>query len=278
MLNGIDFSFGSGLTTAQIKAAGKSFVCRYLSGGNPKDISKAELANYKAAGIPVVFVWETDGIMRSKAEGVSHAHAADTQLGSIGAPGATVFFAADAAAMPDLPGYMSGVVSVIGKSRAGIYGGIGSVGAAFNNGQCSYGWQTAAWSSGKWDNRALIRQVQNDVKVGPATCDLDEAAFWSSSQVLGLSDDFGQWPRPASKPSGGPYRHVVPAGNTTSLWRVAEDRHVGMDSLVTLSLANLNAANAAVMRAYVTLDDACVAAKINHPAMPMGMVYYTRNP
>jgi hypothetical protein len=212
VIKGIDFSFGSGVTTAQIKGAGFGFVCRYLSGGNSKDITRAELANYKAAGIPVVFVWETDGIMSSSAEGAGHAKAALNQAAGIGAAGSVVFFAADAAQMPDLHGYMSGAMSVLGKGRTGIYGGIGSVSAAFNAGLCAYGWQTAAWSNGQWDNRALLRQVQNGVQLGPAQVDLDEAAFWSSSKVLTAADDFGQWPRPSGKPPApDPGSQQVPA-------------------------------------------------------------------
>lgn len=197
MLEGIDFSFGSGLTTAQIKAGGKQFVARYLSGGNPKDITRAELANYKAAGIPVIFVWETTGTdMTSVASGRADATAANMQLGQVGAPGAVVFFAADEAQEPDLRGYFDGVLEVLPKTRSGVYGGLGSVRTAFDGALVDYGWQTLAWSNGQWDDRALIRQVQNNVKFGPATVDLDQAAYWNSTRVLGLDDDFGQYPRP----------------------------------------------------------------------------------
>lgn len=279
MLNGIDFSFGSGLTTAQIKAGGKAFVCRYLSGGGSKDISAAELKNYKDADIPVVFVWETDGIMRSETDGIAAARAAEAELARIGASGAVVFFAADAATMPDLHGYMTGVVSVLGKARTGIYGGIGSVASAFNAGLATFGWQTIAWSAGQWDDRALLRQVQNAVTLGPAQVDLDEAAFWASAtRVLTLSDDFGQWPRPSAPPTPtGPVRHVVPNGNTLSLYGEAQQRGTTSAHLIEVSKANLDAKNLAVFNGYLAFNDICATAGINHATMPTGMVWYSES-
>jgi hypothetical protein len=282
MENGIDFSFGSGLTAGEVKNGGKAFVCRYLSGGSSKDINAAELAAWKAAGIGVVFVWETDGIMSSQAEGASHATVADAQLKQIGASGAVVFFAADAAAMPDLHGYMAGVVSVLGKARTGIYGGISSVSAAFNDGLVTFGWQTLAWSNGQWDNRALLRQVQNGVNFGPAQVDLDQAAFWNSSKVLTMSDDFGQWPRPGTSgppPGNAPYRQVVPAGSVATLEDIAIDRGWSLDKLVAYSMANMDPANMSVMQAYMALFNACVASgHVQKPVAPSGMVYETVNP
>lgn len=280
MLNGIDFSFGSGLTAGEIKNGGKAFVCRYLSGGGSKDISAAELANYKAAGIPVIFVWETSGVdMTSTANGVADARSAEAELNSIGAAGAPVFFAADEQTESDLTGYLQGAASVIGKDRTGIYGGLGSVSAAFNQGLVTYGWQTYAWSGGQWDNRALLRQVQNNVQFGPAQVDLDQAAYWASSKILGLSDDFGQWPRPVTPPPPkGPYRHVVPKGNALTLEQMLAPRNVSPAFLLAESAPYLSPDNYAVLDDFIVLDDSCTAARIPHPVMPEGMVYYTVNP
>lgn len=220
MLQGIDFSFGNGLTTDEIKATGHSFVCRYLSGGFSKDINAAELAAYRTAGIAVILVWETTGVdMVSHAAGVADAQAAQAELGRLAAAlkdasvaEAVVFFAADEAAEPDMPDYMRGASSVLGKARTGIYGGYGSVHAAFDDGLVSYGWQTLAWSAGEWDDRALLRQVQNNVRVGPATVDLDQAAYWASAtKTLGVHDDFGQWPRPSVTPKPKPDPQPVPS-------------------------------------------------------------------
>lgn len=213
MLNGIDFSFGSGVTTAQIKAAGYQFVCRYLSGGNSKDINGTELRNYKAAGIPVVFVFETTGTdMTSEAQGIVDAGVAQAELaalavsvGDASVATAPVFFAADEATEKALGPYLQGVNTVLGKARTGIYGGLASVQAAWNAGLVAYGWQTYAWSNGQWDDRCILRQVQNDITVGPCEADHDQAAYWSvATPVLGLTDDFGQWPKPSVAPPPAP--------------------------------------------------------------------------
>lgn len=200
MLTGIDFSFGSGVTVAQIKAAGYQFVCRYLSGGNSKDIDALEVSNYKAGGMPIVFVWETSGNEFTFTQGVNDAKAAVAELANVGASGATIFFAQDVpvAAGTNPVAYMQGVNSVIGFDRSGGYGDFAVIQSLFNAGVIKYGWQTSGGSGGLWDGRALLRQVSYNVSVGPATCDVDQAAFWTSTKVLGFGDDFGQYPRPVS--------------------------------------------------------------------------------
>lgn len=199
MLNGIDFSYGGGVTTGQILAAGYHFVCRYLSGGNSKDISAAEVANYRKAGIPIVFVWETSGNMYTQANGVSAAQSAVAELARVGASGATVFFAQDVpvASGTNPVAYMRGVNSVIGVSRSGIYGQYSVVREVLNAGVAAYAWQTSGGSGGLWDNRARLRQVRYNLHVGPAAIDVDQAAFYNSSTVLTLAHDFGQFPRPS---------------------------------------------------------------------------------
>ena len=240
MLVGIDFSFGGGLTTAEIIAAKYTFVCRYLSGGNSKDIDATEVANYKAAHIPVVFVWETTGQEYTEADGVAAAKAAEAELKSIGADGATVFFAQDipVAAGTNPVAYMKGVNSVIGLDRSGSYGNYSTIKSLFDAGVTKYGWQTSGGSNGAWDTRALLRQVGYQVKVGPATVDINQAAFWTSAKILGLSDDFGQWPRPGSAPvpaTPAPVApHVVTGLKATSVTetsaRISWDRLTGATS------------------------------------------------
>lgn len=286
MLKGFDFSFGSGLTVAEAKKLGYQFVCRYLSGGNSKDITKAELDNWVAGGVPVVFVWEVAGQMTGAALGTAHARAAQAELNSLGASSAVVFFAQDIpvqVSAADQLAYLRATEGVLGHDRNGGYGDFASIHSWFDAGVIKYGWQTYGGSGTPtvWDDRADIRQVLNDIHVGPAQADEDQAAFWASKTVLNLSSDFGQWPRPKATPppSKGPYRHVVPAGNTESLWRVAVKRGLkDASSLISLSLANLDSANAAAMNAYVAYDNASVAAKHPHVPMGEGFVYYTENP
>lgn len=227
MLQGIDFSFGGGVTTAQIKAAGYHYVCRYLSGGNSKDISAAEVTNYKAASIPVVFVWEVGGNEFTFAGGQADARSAVAELSKVGASGATVFFAQDVpvAAGTNPVAYMQGASSVIGHDRAGIYGDYTVVREVLNAGAAKYAWQTSGGSGGQWDGRALLRQVGYNLHVGPATVDLNQAAYWTSSTILGTSDDFGQWPRPsapAPKPTPpGPQAFAAPGNFKVGLANVA---------------------------------------------------------
>jgi hypothetical protein len=287
MLKGIDFSFGSGLTTEQIGGAGNAFVCRYLSGGTPKDIDSLELSNYQAAGIRVVFVWETDGLMPSYAQGVADAGSAQAELERLGSAigdssvgSAPVFFAADDDMEVDLVGYLQGAGSVVGRARTGIYGGLNSVSTAFNAGIVAFGWQTYAWSNGQWDDRALLRQVENGARLGPAQVDLDQAAFWNNAVPLGLNDNFGQWPAPPPAPSPqlGPYRHVVPKGSTETIEALAASLQVSVDSIVTLSEQHYDPASAAVMGAFLALGSALTAAGCGPPAMPQGLVYYTDHP
>lgn len=201
MIRGIDFASGSGVTAQQIRAAGYEFVARYLSGGSSKDISAIEVANYKAAGIGIVFVWEVGGQEYTAAGGAADAKAAVAELARVGASGAPVFFAQDVpvAAGTDPVAYQEGVVSVIGKARSGGYGDYSVIKAEFDAGVITYGWQTSGGSGGAWDDRALLRQVSYNVKVGPATVDVDEAAYWATTaKTLTAADDFGQWPRPVA--------------------------------------------------------------------------------
>ncbi len=207
MLKGIDFSFGNGVTPEQIKAAGYRFVGRYLTGtdGNPKDIDAWELIGYLDHGLVVILVFEIAGQEFTEQQGAADALAAQAQLDSmanlIGRPDLAdvpVFFAQD---LPpdsgvDPVAYQRGVCATIGRGRSGIYGDFATVKACFDAGVVTYGWQTSGMSGGEWDNRALLRQDAYGVMVGPATCDVDQAAYWASPVVMTLAHDFGQWPRP----------------------------------------------------------------------------------
>jgi len=88
------------------------------------------------------------------------------------------------------------------------------------------------------------------------------------------------WPdKPtAPPPPKGPFRHVVPAGNTESLWRVCVNRNVEESAIISLSLANLDAGNTAAFNAYLAYEKASVAIGHPHPPMGEGFVYFTENP
>jgi hypothetical protein len=178
---------------------GYQFVCRYVSGGNSKDITSSEASADQAAGLDIVLVWETSGLAGTDvadpmSQGVSDATGAQSEAASVGAPSTRpIYFAVDfdASSTDDtaVNAYFQGVASVLGLSRTGVYGGYYVVNELFNSGLVEWGWQTYAWSSGQWDARAQLRQTQNNVDNG--ALDDDE----------GMVADFGQW-GPGS-PTGG---------------------------------------------------------------------------
>jgi hypothetical protein len=188
-----------GVSASSLVSMGYQFVCRYVSGGNSKDITASEASADEAAGLDIVLVWETDGTAGTDSadpmsQGVSDAMGAQSEAASVGAPSTRpIYFAVDfdASSSDDsaVNAYFQGVASVIGLSRTGVYGGYYIVNELFNAGLVEWGWQTYAWSSGQWDSRAQLRQTLNDVDNGQL--DDDE----------GMVADYGQW-GPGS-PTGG---------------------------------------------------------------------------
>ena len=233
--NGVDFAYGNGVTADQLKAAGVQFVCRYLSDDSSKDISAEELANYKAAGIAVVLNWESTGEMPDEAQGMADAHGAQAEAEALGEGNAPIIFSADFNPAGDTSGmiaYMTGVKSVLGRGRTGIYGCFTSVRACFDAGLVTYGWQTSAWSGGQWDNRAQLQQYNYKVKIGPAQVDQDRA----------MAQDFGQIGSVAPKPAPGP----TPAP-TSGGWPTVQQGAVVGDLVQALQLLlNAHAADLVV--------------------------------
>ena len=230
--NGVDFAYGNGVTAAQLKAAGVQFVCRYLSDDSSKDISAEELANYKAAGIAVVLNWESTGQMPDEAQGIADAHGAQVEAEALGEGNAPIIFSADFNPCGDTSGmitYMTGVKSVLGRGRTGIYGCFTSVRACFDAGLVTYGWQTSAWSGGQWDNRAQLQQYNYKVMIGPAQVDQDRA----------MAQDFGQIGSVAPKPSPGPAPAPTSAGWPTVQQGAAGDLVQALQLLLNAHAADL---------------------------------------
>ena len=199
---GVDFSLDKP-PGSSIHAAGYSFAVRYLSGYNPKDITRTEATALWAAGVDVVSNWELCGgdpgcggasTVSGFATGASDARAAEAEAAAVGAPpGRPIYFSIDFDTqyttpdpMPGVSAYFDGVASVIGLSRTGAYGSQHTLKYLFDTGKITWGWQTAAWLyGGGWDSRAQVRQVAFNVSVGSYSqcCDEDEAQ----------AADFGQW-------------------------------------------------------------------------------------
>lgn len=283
MAFGIDYSFGSGLSTGQMKAAGVRFVCRYLSWQpNAKNIDKAEFENLVKAGMYVVFVWEATGrdLTGGHHGGAHDAEEANRQVEALGAKGCPIYFAPcdfDAAPgdQPAINDYLDGAASVIGRSRTGFYGGYYPLKRAFDAGKMHYGWQTYAWSGGQWDHRAHLHQYQNGARLGPAEVDFDRS----------VAADCGWWPRPKSpakpdkpkppddhKPvvappdpapahkAGDPYRHE--ADGKRSMAEIASGRGTTAAHIWDTTATALTDADSAAMAKLI---------------LPAGWPYYTSN-
>ncbi|MEE4546453.1 glycoside hydrolase domain-containing protein [Streptomyces sp. V4-01] len=185
-MDGVDYSFGHP-GGAALRAAGKTFACRYLSHTASKNLTPSETADLAAHDVAAVVVWETTAsrAAASRAAGTADATEAAAQAKACGQPAdRPIYFAVDWNADPTLVvPYFQGVASVLGVARTGAYGGIKVVRYLLDHGLIRWAWQTAAWSAGAWEPRAHIRQYAKTITINGVACDLDTA----------MQDDFGQW-------------------------------------------------------------------------------------
>jgi hypothetical protein len=213
---GVDYST-SHPSIAALKAAKVHFVCRYIGSKDytksrsSKWLSPSEYKALKAAGIAVVVVFETTAKRAEggRAAGVTDAKVAIKELAYCGLPSNTIVYFAvdyDTTVGPNITGYLQGAASVLGIKRVGVYAGYKVVKACFDKGLITWGWQTYAWSGGKWDKRAHIQQYSNGHKLGGASVDYDRAMTSNYGQSGDSSSTLAT--RPAPKPSGGTKREV----------------------------------------------------------------------
>jgi hypothetical protein len=190
---GIDYAWSRPALSAVV-SGGYKFVVRYVSWDTTgKNLTASEANSLIAAGLNIVLCWEyqADEVLSGYAKGAQSATEAARQASACGMPSdRPIYFCIDfdatAAQQAAINSYFDGVASVIGRDRTGIYGGYDQVKRTLDAGKATWAWQTYAWSSGQWDSRAQLRQIQNAVTVGGASCDIDQAK----------ADDFGQWPAP----------------------------------------------------------------------------------
>ena len=189
MPEGIDYAFGRPSITSLIVAEIK-FVCRYLSHSPSKNLASTEALQLSDAGIWIVVVWETTAkrALDGRTAGIADALDAQTQAQACGMPAdRPIYFAVDwdasAGQQAAIDAYLDGAASVLGKGRVGIYGGYGPVQRAMDGGHAAWGWQSYAWSGGRWHGPAQLQQYSNDHTIGGVGCDYDRAT----------KDDFGQW-------------------------------------------------------------------------------------
>lgn len=197
MAQGVDYSFARP-SPAGLVAAGKSFVCRYLSGDfrhddqGQKDLSIQERDALLSVGLAIVVVWETDGRTdpsRGAVGGHADAVAAVQEASALGVPqGACLYFAVDyqtfSQDVATMQAYAAAARDVCHAAgyRAGIYGGIAT--EQDDESVVDMLWQTYAWSAGQWDPKAQLRQYENGANVAGGSVDLDESTV----------ADFGQFP------------------------------------------------------------------------------------
>lgn len=177
-----------------LKRSGVRFVCRYIAPPGQsydwKRVSKAEADAIKKAGLGLVLVFESsaDRALGGAAAGRADGAFALAALADLGLHDSPVYFAVDFdvtdAQAGAVSAYIGGAASIIGRGRAGVYGGLRAVQAAGT--ACRYAWQTYAWSGGQWMPHAQLRQYQNGVTIAGLSCDRDRA----------MVDDYGQTTKP----------------------------------------------------------------------------------
>lgn len=177
---GLDYSFDRPSPDESWKA-GYRFVMRYLSWRpNDKILTKSEVGALLKRGFAVGLNWEFDegDQLRGRDGGRTDGAEALRQARALGAPkGTTIYFSADwdvqSGQLAKCKAYWKGAQEALaGEYGVGVYGGLRAVSAALDGGY--RGWQTFAWSGGKWDSRAHIRQTKNNFKLDGASVDRNE--------------------------------------------------------------------------------------------------------
>lgn len=185
---GVDYSVSRPSLSA-LKAAGKTFVVRYLAKlPNAKVLTKAELAALHAAGFGVVFNWEqaAGDMGKGRTTGRAHATEALKQMNALGVGTAIpVYFSCDfdvttTAQLSAVKEYLRGCAEVLGVKRVGVYGQYAVINACLPT-YATWGWQTYAWSGGKVSSEAHLYQYNNNESIGGGSVDLDRS----------LKDNFG---------------------------------------------------------------------------------------
>jgi hypothetical protein len=190
MAFGIDYVTGPAV--ADMKDAGVTFVCRYLSEVNAltkiKLLTAGEVKTLSENGISIVsnYEWYADRAAEGFASGVVDAQIAAEQHTACGGPSTRpIYFSVDfdTSATGAIIDYFKGVASVIGLHRTGAYGSYRVIKGLLDVGAITWGWQTYAWSAGMWEPRAHIQQYNNGMTMTGLSVDYNRST----------KSDFGQW-------------------------------------------------------------------------------------
>lgn len=172
-------------------ADGYVFAGRYLGVGSPRKLlTPAEARDLTDAGVAIVSLVEgaVNGAMGGFSAGRTHATSAGTHGQQCGMPaGRPYMFAVDFdatdAQMSTVARYFEGVSEVLPHGQVGAYGGVRQLRWLFDRGLIAWGFQTYAWSTGRWEQRARLRQIHNGVAYHGSTVDL----------CVAVAEDYGQW-------------------------------------------------------------------------------------
>jgi hypothetical protein len=224
MLEGVDYSFANP-NLNQLKAAGKHFIGRYLPIGSGKDLTKAEAAEIKAAGMELYLYFEVSAgwMLGGRAAGIEAAHKAAEGASACGVPMRKVYFAADTPLtenqVPTVLACLDGAASVIGKAKAGLYHSSSSslLRHALSLG---YACVEADWTGNPPIQGVKLHQYRGNVNLAGGAVDL----------VRALTVDYGQcWysvPLPPKPPEGDMTDKDAQELGYASLgdWRIQEER------------------------------------------------------
>ncbi|MBO0867083.1 MAG: DUF1906 domain-containing protein [Micromonosporaceae bacterium] len=177
---GLDYAWSKPSISA-MRSGGYRFASRYLSWlPNGKVITASEYQSLRDAGIQVALNWEhtANEALQGAPTGQRSADEAVRQAHALGYPrGCTIYFSIDfdqtASQANVCNAYLRAARDVLHAAgfRIGVYGGFNAVKRALDAQVVDDAWQTYAWSGGRWDARASLRQIQNGITVGGADCD-----------------------------------------------------------------------------------------------------------
>ena len=199
---GIDYAWHYSLDLDAFRQAGATFVVRYLSNTEGKNLSPDEARQLSEAGFDLAVVWETSAqrSLAGRSAGEQDALEATTQADACKMPQERpIYFAVDfdagPADFPKIAEYLKGAANVRGAARVGVYGGYPVVKYCLDNQLVAFAWQTLAWSRGKRDERAQLYQYAVDVVLGGTSCDRN----------IAYASDFGQWRVPSGDAPAFPF-------------------------------------------------------------------------
>lgn len=255
MTYGVDYPWSKPAPSA-LRDAGVTFALRYLSKDPSKNLTLTEANALAAAGIWSGVVWETTAgrALDGRAAGTADAREALRQATACGMPSSRpIYFAVDTdTTWSQVQPYFQGIRDVLPAERIGVYGGIRIIAGAADSGLVAWYWQTIAWSGGRWDPRAHIRQT-GYVTVDGVQCDRNEA----------MTDDFGQWM---------PGRTPTLAEEDENMATVTQERSDSWNSMIWGLKHTTEATLALVQAQSATIAQLAQAVAAQHDIDPAALV------